>query len=191
MASTSDLFCPKTGTDVFDLSPYDNETVPVVTHCSPGAAPGFKGTRASSPGYKIYVITNEAGVHYVGCTCTRMSSRLNVGHIRRKEGKNGYHGYKWLGLTGLQLHIFYLTGLEHPSKDEQTTLLNKRVAERIEAELVYAVRSATGGWPLCQHEIHFHNLEDRTDLAEMTKTVARQLYEQLKLRWPLVAEHTT
>ncbi|SFQ48833.1 hypothetical protein [Hymenobacter arizonensis] len=190
MTSSLDLFCPDTGTDVFDLSPYDNENAPVVTHRSTGAKSGFKGTRASSQGYKIYVVVNAAGVHYVGCTCTRMSSRLNLGHMRHLEGKNGYHGYKWLGETGLQLYVFYLRGLAHPSKDEQVTLFNKQVAERIEAELVYVVRTATGKWPLSQHEIHFHNLDAHTGLAEKTTDTARQLYQQLQLRWPLVAEHT-
>jgi hypothetical protein len=189
MTPTSDLFCSKNGIDVFDLSPYDEKTAPVVTHRSSGAKAGFKGTRASSPGYKIYVAINESGVHYVGCTCTRMSYRLHLGHVRRQDGKNGYHGYKWLGETGLQLYVFYLTGLEHPSKDEAVTLLNRQVAERVEAELVYAVRSATGQWPLSQHEIHFHNLANNSLLAEETTAVARQLYEQLNLRWSLSAQN--
>jgi hypothetical protein len=116
-----------------------------------------------------------------------MSSRLNLGHIRRQHAENGYHGYKWLGSAELRLHVFYLKGLVHPSEDEEVTKLNKQVAERVEAELVYAIRTATGKWPLSQHEIHFHNLE--SPFAELTTAVARQFYKQLELKWPLREEH--
>jgi hypothetical protein len=173
-------FCLTTGTDVFEVSGYDELVV----------APAFKGTGAGRAGYKIYVAINDAGVHYVGCTCTRMSSRLRLGHLRTTKPKNGYHGYKWLPtidepLRAVRLYVFYLTGLPHPAPDKDARKANQEVAERIEAELVYIIRAATGRWPLSQHEIHFHNLAGHEELASLTTRIARQLYEKLCLLQPL------
>ncbi|QIX62729.1 hypothetical protein HER32_16735 [Hymenobacter sp. BT18] len=184
MSYPAPQFCSATGTEVFDLT-YCAQTGPTVTRCVAGAKPGFKGSAASRAGYKIYVALNADGVHYVGCTCTRMSSRLRLGYRSSKDGQNGYHGYKWLSKPGLQLYVFHLQGLVHPAPDDDTRLATQKVAERIEAELVYAVRAATGQWPLSQHEIHFHNLAENKELAQLTTRIAHQLYEQLPFTYSL------
>jgi hypothetical protein len=184
MSHPTPQFCTATGTEIFDLT-YCARNGPTVTRCVAGAKLGFKGSAASRAGYKIYVALNADGVHYVGCTCTRMSSRLRLGYRSTKDGLNGYHGYKWLAKPGLQLYVFHLQGLVHPAPNDDARLATQRVAERIEAELVYAVRAATGQWPLSQHEIHFHNLSGDGELARQTTFIARQLYEQLPLTFPL------
>lgn len=170
------LFNPETDIEVFGLKcipTTDPEKEAVLV------SPGFKGTISAKKRYKIYVALNEAGVHYVGCTCTTMSSRLSLGNRSRTEGKKGYHGYKWLHHEGLQLLVFHLPGLVHPAKNKVDKDLNKLVAERVEAELVYAVRTATGQWPLSQHEIHFHNLSTTPALAKLTTKIAQLMYQSL------------
>lgn len=173
-------FCLTTGTEVFDVSGSDQLVV----------SPAFKGTGAGQVGYKIYVALNDVGVQYVGCTRTRMSSRLRLGLLRTTNPKNGYYGYKWLSAAdkpwpGVRLYVFCLTGLVHPAPDEDARKANQKIAERIEAELVYTIRAATGQWPLSQHEIHFHNLTNQPKLATLTTHIARQMYEKLGLSQPL------
>ena len=184
MLSPPTLFTPETDVEEFALECLsESDPAKEVVRVTPG----FKGTVAAQKQYKIYVALNQAGVQYVGCTCTALSTRLSMGNRTRTKSSKGYHGYKWLSLAGLRLVVFHLTGIRHPAPDVATREHNKQVAERIEAELVFAVRAATGQWPLSQHEIHFHNLALQAPLAQLTTTVARQMYTRLGLRQPLAA----
>lgn len=147
MPSTPALFDIASAFEVFDLH-YDSQEPP----CVAATQPGFQGA-AAQVGYKIYALVNAAGVQYVGCTRTSMGARLRLGHQRFHHP---HGGYQWLRLPGLRLFVFPLpTSLlalhaaHHPKPSQ--------LAERIEAELVYAVRHHTGQWPLHQTEIHFHN----------------------------------
>ena len=96
---------------------------------------------------KLYVVTQDANIHYVGVTNRPMSSRLNLG--LKAKGKSGYHGYRWKTLTKL----LYLTVWSFPDKNGKDFL---RELETTEAEFAFLVRKNTGQWPLSQTEIHFY-----------------------------------
>lgn len=174
MNNTSSLFNTTTDTEAFDLL-YDGINAPRPTQRILSAQSGFRGTIAGQAGYKIYVVVNAEGVQYVGCTKTSIGDRLRLGHVRRLAGLNGYHGYKWLERPELRLYVFNLAKLLPLATSPELT--PKRLAERVEAEVVFAVRTATGHWPHGQNEIHFHNLPDQPELNKLTTDVARQMYQ--------------
>lgn len=110
--------------------------------------------------YKIYVLTADKKVLYIGTTKSSLKSRLNSG--LRASGKNGYHGYKWKNEKNIRIFIWNFSEL------------NKYQTENIEAELAYNVRSKTGKWPKFQNEIHFNN-----SYEEKGKKIANKMYEQV------------
>ncbi|QKG55217.1 hypothetical protein GKZ68_00325 [Hymenobacter sp. BRD128] len=179
MPSAATMFNPATDCEIFDLH-YDSQQ----PACVAATQPGFRGRAAAQVGYKIYVLVNAAGVQYVGCTRTSMGARLRLGHQRFRTPRGGYHGYQWLKLPALRLFVFPLPpallalDAAHQTKPSQ-------LAERIEAELVYAVRAHTGQWPLHQTEIHFHTLPDQPELATLTTSLAQQLYEHVTQPLPV------
>lgn len=96
---------------------------------------------------KLYVVTQQRDIHYVGVTNRPMSARLNLG--LKAKGKGGYHGYKWKMLT----MPLCLTVWSFPDKRGKDFL---RELETIEAEFAFLVRKETGQWPRSQTEIHFY-----------------------------------
>lgn len=95
---------------------------------------------------KLYVITCEKDVHYVGVTNRPMAARINLG--LKAKGKGGYHGYKWKNVKSpLRLIVWCFP-------EESKPFL--RVLETVEAEFAYLIRKETGKWPLSQTEIHFY-----------------------------------
>ena len=143
-------------------------------------------TLARQTGFKLYVITSSEGILYVGVTKTSFTSRLRLGHLRTTKPLNGYHGYKWLrGTHARNLHL-YLLSLESLMQ-QAPTCSPKELAERLESELVFTIRAATGAWPIAQHEIHFHNLTDYPELARYTTHLAGQLLLQLPIK---ISKHT-
>jgi hypothetical protein len=138
---------------------------------------GIRGTRAAMPGHKLYIAATPGTIHYVGRT-TDIVRRLRHGHQCRIKSHNGYHGYKWLPLAGLRLFICHLPGIEALAAEAQ--FLPETLVERLESELVFHIRSTTGSWPASQHEIHFHNLTDHSDIAKLTTATAQQIYELLR-----------
>jgi hypothetical protein len=97
---------------------------------------------------KLYVVTRDREIHYVGVTNRPMAARINMG--LRAEGKGGYHGYGWKGLKArLRLIVW--------SFPEGTREPFLRELETVEAEFAFLVRKRTGQWPLSQTEIHFHH----------------------------------
>jgi predicted GIY-YIG superfamily endonuclease len=139
---------------------------------------GHSSSLARQTGYKLYVVTSQDTVLYVGVTKTSFTSRLRLGHQRIANPLNGYHGYKWLrGSHARNLHL-YLLNLESLMQ-QALTCSPKELAERLEAELVFAIRTATGAWPIAQHEIHFHNLTEHPELARYTTHLAEHLLLQL------------
>ena len=106
---------------------------------------GRFASSASKPGFKIYVVSNDSGILYVGHTKQRIRQRLNGGLHRPK--RSGYHGYKWRSNRGpLTLDVW--TSFPHST--------TKRQLETVEAEVVYLVRRLDDQWPENQTEIHFH-----------------------------------
>lgn len=97
--------------------------------------------------YKLYLLSNEEGILYVGQAKQSIRNRLRFG--LKADGKNGYHGYKWKNLPKLELNVFVFPEY------------NRQQVEAIEAEVVYAIRQKTGKWPLHQNEIHFNNEFDK------------------------------
>jgi hypothetical protein len=123
--------------------------------------------RFSSPlsgkGYKLYVLTYKDKIIYVGTTKSSLKNRLREG--LKKNGQNGYHGYKWKKLTEVKLLVWCF---EDYSKEK---------VENVEAELVFMVRNITGKWPDYQNEIHFNNLFTPTG-----QQVAENVYAQITER---------
>ena len=174
MANTALPFDPAHATEVFSLH-YDGQVPPCIT----ATQPAFLGTAAAQVGYKIYVVVNADGVHYVGCTRTSMGARLRLGIQRFRHPSGAYRGYQWLKLPALRLFVFPLPSMLLALADASNTKLSV-LAERIEAELVYAVRTHTGQWPLHQTEIHFHNLSTTPTLANLTTKIAQLMYNRLE-----------
>lgn len=101
--------------------------------------------------YKLYLLSNEEGILYVGQAKQSIRNRLRFG--LQADGKNGYHGYKWKNLPKLELNVFVFPEY------------NRRQVEAVEAEVVYAIRQKTGKWPLHQNEIHFNNEFDEASIV--------------------------
>lgn len=110
--------------------------------------------------YKIYVLTADKKVLYIGTTKSSLKSRLNSG--LKANGKNGYHGYKWKNQREIRIFVWNFTELD------------KYQTENIEAELAFNVRNKTGKWPKFQNEIHFNN-----SYEEKGKKIAEKMYEQI------------
>lgn len=110
--------------------------------------------------YKIYIVTANKEVLYIGTTKSSLKSRLNSG--LKANGKNGYHGYKWKNEKKIRIFVWNFTELD------------KYQTENIEAELAFNVRNKTGKWPKFQNEIHFNN-----SYEEKGKRIAKKMYEQI------------
>src|SRR5579864_3472427 len=123
--------------------------------CSKGT-PKFSGL-ATSRLPKLYVVSVDGQLIYVGITRQSMGARFRLGFSAK--GKNGYHGYAWRHtLTEATLNIWCHE--DAPTKNPDLDI------ETIEAEVVYLAR-AVGQWPAGQTEIHFHpSNEDHRRIAE-------------------------
>lgn len=95
---------------------------------------------------KLYIVSKEGQLLYIGVTSQSMSARLRGGLTA--DGEHGYHGYSWGREDhSIQLDIWYLIESANPIRD----------AETIEAETVFLSRLKSGQWPLAQTEIHFYS----------------------------------
>ena len=100
---------------------------------------------------KLYVVSRNSSLAYVGVSKQPLSSRLGGG--MRATGEHGYHGYAWRKSDSqLRLDVWYLDGA---TRDNVSMEL-----ETIEAEVVHLFRLQTGQWPSDQTEIHFHPSSD-------------------------------
>ncbi len=106
----------------------------------------FSGPSAKNGNEKLYIVRRDKKVIYVGVTKQPISARLRGG--LRASGKNGYYGYKWRGLSEVDLFIW------------TSDSMSREELETIEGDLVYYIKNKTGRWPEYQNEIHFHNGED-------------------------------
>jgi hypothetical protein len=96
---------------------------------------------------KLYVVTRQKKIHYVGVTNQPMSARIKFG--LKAEGEEGYHGYKWKSIRD-RLRLLVWSFATESGKPFLREL------ETVEAELAFLVRKVTGRWPLSQIEIHFY-----------------------------------
>ncbi|WP_186007491.1 hypothetical protein [Pseudomonas kilonensis] len=96
---------------------------------------------------KLYTLSADGKLLYVGIASQPMSSRLSFGF--RAKGKGGYHGYKWKNLR----HRLALSIWTAEHEGTPTTL---RDLETVEAEVAFLCRQQSGQWPEFQHEIHFY-----------------------------------
>ncbi|MGO9995831.1 MAG: hypothetical protein ACLPTF_25420 [Steroidobacteraceae bacterium] len=101
---------------------------------------------------KIYVVKEGNKIHYVGITRRAMAARMRDGF--KATGIQGYHGYKFKGMTEATLELFVWSLPGAASEDSREHL------ETIEAEFAYLVRKKTDQWPISQNEIHFHPSEE-------------------------------
>jgi len=113
---------------------------------------------------KVYTVSSNGKLHYVGITQQRMSTRLRYG--LKAVGTHGYHGYK-LKPGDYVLHVWSFENL--PSNKDRA---NEEL-ETIEAEVVLLCRIITGQWPASQNEIHFHPSNRRH------RELALRIYERL------------
>ena len=120
---------------------------------------------------KIYILKYKKKIVYVGYASQSIGKRLGQGI--RAAGINGYHGYKWKQHDEIELLIFvFKQQLKGSKHDDDKPYVN--LAEAIEAELVYKVRSETGLWPEYQNEIHFNN-EKRVEVLKL----ANEIYNKI------------
>ena len=102
---------------------------------------------ATEPIPKLYAISKDNALLYIGVTKQPLASRFRGG--MNATGEHGYHGYSWRRIEGvLRLDVWCLEG----SSDESSS----RELETIEAETVLLFRNEHGQWPDEQTEIHFH-----------------------------------
>jgi len=116
---------------------------------------------------KLYTVSTNGKLHYVGITNQPMSTRLRLG--LNAMGEHGYYGYK-LKPGNYLLHVWSIENLS-PDKREANDEL-----ETIEAEVVFLCRKETGRWPRSQNEIHFHpsNRHHRELAKRIYKCIKRQ-----------------
>lgn len=117
---------------------------------------------------KLYVISIDKEIVYVGYTFQSMTTRLNSG-----LKANGKSGYKWKNVQDeLELSVFVFQALYgKPTKEYKKYYL---FIEALESELVYLVRNKTGNWPKYQNEIRCHY-----ELSKTAKTRAEEIYEKI------------
>ncbi len=96
---------------------------------------------------KLYVISAEGSILYVGITRQRMSDRLRLGFSA--AGQTGYYGYAWRHKFSKAILSIWVHE-DAPSEDPM------RDIETVEAEVVFLARMNSGAWPRGQTEIHFH-----------------------------------
>ncbi len=116
-----------------------------VVTCSRGT-PKFSGL-ATRKLPKLYVVSIEAKLIYVGITRQSMRTRFRGGFTA--SGENGYHGYAWR-------HCFTEAMLDIWCHEDAPPQNSDRDMETIEAEVVYLARREGDQWPEGQTEIHFH-----------------------------------
>ena len=145
---------------ILDISLVDGQ-IHSISHLSEGNILSVIPRELKKGKRKLYVVTENSKIVYVGVTILSLSTRINYGF--RANGKKGYHGYKWKVLSKVTMFVFVF---------ENLTI---QEIENIEAELVYNVREKTGKWPDFQNEIHFNNLYDKG------RSVALRIYEQLMI----------
>ncbi|MCB0745950.1 MAG: hypothetical protein KDC90_00670 [Ignavibacteriae bacterium] len=119
---------------------------------------------------KLYVLSIEKEIVYIGFTSQSITTRLYAG--LRSSGENGYHGYKWKHEDELDLSVFVYQNLF--GDDAELNNEQYKFVEALEAELVYLVRNKTGNWPRYQNEIHFHSEKTKT-----AKIRAEEIYNVL------------
>jgi len=116
---------------------------------------------------KIYVISKNKKIVYVGITNQSIIKRFNYGVNSFSKPKNGYSGYKWLKNNAnynLSICIFDL----NRSKETDVYL------EIIESEIAYLARNLDGQWPEYQNEIHFH------ESNESQRNIALDIMNKIK-----------
>ena len=84
---------------------------------------------------KLHTLSSGPILVYVGIAGQPMSARLGYGF--RANGKGGYHGYKWKGLS----HALKLTVWTASTPTRQAPL---RELETVEAEVAFLCRRASG-----------------------------------------------
>ena len=99
---------------------------------------------------KLYTISSDNSLIYVGIAQQPMSARLRYGFMA--NGKGGYYGYKWKFLEStLKLAVW--------TAQSNGVYASLRQLETVEAEVAYLCRHRAGQWPTHQHEIHFYPSE--------------------------------
>lgn len=130
-----------TGPDKFKIIIKSLKTFEII---SPEGDGRLHGRAAESKRPKLYVISHNKKIIYVGITSQNIRNRLRMGF--QASGKGGYHGYAWRRkLKEVNMDIWY---------DEKGN--SQDDIEAIEAELVFSIRANYRQWPKYQTEIHFH-----------------------------------
>jgi hypothetical protein len=120
---------------------------------SPCGKPHFVKPATNKKSPKIYVVSREGKILYVGSTRQPMASRFSGAFAA--DGKGGYYGYPWKKAGGqMNLDIWIFSFPTNMGEAAST-----RELETIEAEVVFCVRRHSDHWPLAQTEIHFHESE--------------------------------
>lgn len=122
---------------------------------------------------KLYIVSVEGELIYVGITKQSVRNRLRFGW--NAGGANGYYGYA-LRRAFTEAYLDIWGHRDAPSENPCLDI------ETVEAEVVFLIRCA-GEWPQFQTEIHFHpsSAEHRRVAAEIVKTME---YLHKRTPWP-------
>ncbi len=127
-----------------------------------GARCKFSAPASTRGTAKLYTISRNRKLVYLGIAEQPMSSRLSYGF--KANGKGGYHGYKWKILRDpLELSVWTASGAE--------TDATLRELQTVEAEVAFLCRQQSGQWPEYQHDIHLYPSSERY------RTAANAVYE--------------
>jgi hypothetical protein len=116
---------------------------------------------------KLYIISADGSILYVGITKQRLSARLRLGFSA--AGQTGYYGYAWR-------HKFTKAMLTVWAHEDAPGEDSVRDIETVEAEVVFLARTHLREWPLGQTEIHFHQS------THMHRRVAEKIWKELSTR---------
>lgn len=144
----------------FDLSLGENGTYRLTVE---GVTCKFSGPSSGQGLAKLYTLSANGVLLYVGIAKRRMSARLRHGFTAK--GKGGYHGYKWKHLRGGLRLIVWTANFG----GESAGLEDLKI---IEAEVAFLCRQESDQWPRYQHEIHFFPSE------RFHRMSARKIYRE-------------
>ncbi len=133
-----------------------------------------RSTKMHGAGPKLYMVTTEKKIVYVGVAKQPLASRLRYGFSA--TGRSGYYGYHWAKEDGrYAVHCW-----RFPDDTKMEDL------ETIEAEAVFVLRRSYGQWPKHQTEIHFHQSETwhRQKAAQLVKVLRISLSDSSTLYNP-------
>jgi len=117
---------------------------------------------------KVYIVRKpDNSIVYIGKTSQRLSQRFYRG--LNTESDRWYDGYSWKECSEVAVHCLVVRDKRPEVTKLATSERSKhldRLAEALEADLVFHFRKRFGEWPSDQTEIHFANVKVVQQVSE-------------------------